>query len=178
MIIFKASMERSFRINHQAPKQYFNFQLHNPFFSVESSSSPSSRAFLLCLYNCLWVESSFPQVWSTSYVIPIPKPGKDPCSAENQLPISLTCHTRKLMEKRVAMRLFLTLMSLHTFSNLQFGFLRLDHDIRKAFFNSNMVLAIFFYLEKAYDTTWRNGVLIKLHSLGLLGLLSSFSVRS
>ena len=119
----------------------------------------TASAFLLTLYNQIWVEGVFPPVWLTAYAVPIPKPGKDPSVADNQRPISLTCHTCKLMEKMVAFRLLPTQESLHAFSDHQFGFrthrstqeplLWLDHGIGEAFSSNNMVLAVFFDLEKA-----------------------------
>src|SRR5678815_1306876 len=145
---------------------------------------PSASAFLLDLYNRIWIESSFPSIWTTAFVIPIPKPGKDLKLADNRRPISLTCHTCKLMEKMVSGRFLPVLESRQAFSNFQFGFrknrstadplLKLDHDIREAFSTGGMVLGVFFDLEKAYDTTWRTGILLKLHSLGFRGQLPLF----
>ena len=37
-----------------------------------------------------------------------------------------------------------------------------------------MKLLCFFYLEKAYDTTWRYGILNDIHKLGLRGRLPTF----
>ena len=48
--------------------------------------------------------------------------------------------------------------------------IRLETFIRDAFVNKEHVVAVFFYLEKAYDTTWRYGILKDLHDLGLKGL--------
>ena len=36
------------------------------------------------------------------------------------------------------------------------------------------IWSIFFYLEKAYDTTWRHGVLLDLYKMGLRDCLSMF----
>ena len=36
------------------------------------------------------------------------------------------------------------------------------------------VVAVFFDLEKAYDTTWRYGILKDIHKLGLRGRLPTF----
>ena len=36
------------------------------------------------------------------------------------------------------------------------------------------MIAIFFYLEKAYDTTWKFGILSDLHELGFRGYLPTF----
>ena len=61
------------------------------------------------------------------------------------------------------------------FISLQFGLrrfrltadplLRLEHDISATFKSSKFVLAVFFDLQKAYDTSWKRGVLRKLLSL-------------
>ena len=40
---------------------------------------------------------------------------------------------------------------------------RLESFIRDAFPNKQEVVSIFFYLEKAYDTTWKYGILRDLH---------------
>ena len=52
--------------------------------------------------------------------------------------------------------------------------LRLKHDISAAFENGKFVLAVFLDLLKAYDTTWKRGVLRKLLSLGFCGHLLIF----
>ena len=39
--------------------------------------------------------------------------------------------------------------------------------IRDAFIKKEYVVAVFFDLQKAYDTTWRYGILKDIHKLGL-----------
>ena len=46
--------------------------------------------------------------------------------------------------------------------------------IRDAFIKREHVLAIFFDLEKTYDTTWRYGILKDLYNFGLEGRLPNF----
>ena len=46
--------------------------------------------------------------------------------------------------------------------------------IRDAFIKKEHVVAVFFDLEKAYDTTWRYGILKDIHKLGLRGRLPTF----
>ena len=75
-----------------------------------------------------------------------------------------------------AERLVWVLEDIQGLSPHQFGFrlffftadflLRLEHDISAAFENGEFVLAVFFDLQKANDTTW------KLLSLGFCGYLS------
>lgn len=45
----------------------------------------------------------------------------------------------------------------------------------REFFRGHHVGAIFFDIEKAYDTTWQHGLLLKLHSLGIRGNMGEFS---
>ena len=52
--------------------------------------------------------------------------------------------------------------------------LRLEHDISAALENGKFVLAVFFDLQKAYDTTWKCGILRKLPFLGFCGHLPLF----
>ena len=52
--------------------------------------------------------------------------------------------------------------------------IRLETFIRNAFIKKEHVVAIFFDLEKAYDTTWRYGILKDLHDSGLKRRLPSF----
>ena len=48
---------------------------------------------------------------------------------------------------------------------------RLETFIRDAFIKREHVVAVFFDLEKAYDTTWRYGILKDLHNFGMKGRL-------
>ena len=51
---------------------------------------------------------------------------------------------------------------------------RLETFIRDAFIKKEHVVAVFFDLEKAYDNTWRYGILKDIHKLGLRGRLPTF----
>lgn len=51
---------------------------------------------------------------------------------------------------------------------------RLETYIREAFARSHHVYAIFFDMEKAYDTAWRGGMLQAMHVAGLKGNLPLF----
>ena len=51
---------------------------------------------------------------------------------------------------------------------------RLETFIRDAFIKKEHVVAVFFDLEKAYDTTWRYGILKDIHKLSLRGRLPTF----
>ena len=51
---------------------------------------------------------------------------------------------------------------------------RLESYIREAFVRREHVVSVFFDLEKAYDTTWKYGILRDLHVAGLRGRLPDF----
>ncbi len=87
-------------------------------------------------------------------------------------------------ERMVNFRLMWHLESKNLITPCQFGFRRarstadplthLDTYIKSAFARRKPVLAVFFDLEKAYDTTWRYHILQQLLSLGLKGNMAVF----
>ena len=72
----------------------------------------------------------------------------------------------------------------HSFTEFQSGFrhqrstndhlVRLETFIREAFIMNEHLVAVFFDLEKAYDTTWKYGIMNDLHEIGLKGRLPIF----
>ena len=72
-------------------------------------------------------------------------------------------------------------------SSVQFGFrknrstlyplLRLSNQIQQGFANQWETIGVFFDLEKAYDTTWRHGVIKQLQNMEVKGNMTRF-VRS
>ena len=52
--------------------------------------------------------------------------------------------------------------------------IRLETFIRDAFIQNQHQVAVFFDLQKAYDTTWKHGILKDLHDVGLHGNLPIF----
>ena len=72
-------------------------------------------------------------------------------------------------------------------TNMQTGFrkrgtidhlIRLETFIREAFIRKQHLTAVFFDLEKAYDTKWNYGILRDLYNLGLRGRLPMFIKNS
>ena len=51
---------------------------------------------------------------------------------------------------------------------------RLENFIRDAFVKKEHLVSVFFDLEKAYDTTWKYGIMNDLGDLGLKGRLPTF----
>lgn len=153
-------------------------------YSMIKHSHPSLKRIILLLYNKVFSEQTFPSRWRTAIVIPIPKPNKDHKKTENYRPISLTSTLCKLMEKIINARLMWILESEGHINQIQSGFrknrsttdhiVQLETHIREAQNNRLHTIAIFFDLQKAYDTAWRYGLLKVLHSFGLRGLLPVF----
>ena len=139
---------------------------------------------LLHIFNDIWATGVFPDSWRLATVIPIPKPGKDHAEPTNYRPIALTSCLCKTLERMINKRLVWYLESNDLISPIQSGFrserstndhlIRLETFIRDAFVNREHVVSTFFDLEKAYDTTWRYGILKDLHDLGLKGRLPLF----
>jgi ribonuclease HI len=144
----------------------------------------SCRVTLLNIFNAIWDYGAFPTSWKTALVIPIPKPNKDHSDPINYRPIALTSCLCKTMERMVNCRLVWFLESNEILTEYQCGFRSqrstLDHlvafetYIRDAFIIKEHVVAIFFDLEKAYDTTWKYGIMKDLHDMGLRGKLPHF----
>ena len=146
------------------------------------------RISLQTLFNRTWEQGTFPESWTKATIIPIPKPNKDHTNPTNYRPIALTSCLCKTMERMINNRLNFYLESNKIISEHQSGFpknrsttvkfVRLESYIRNAFVKKQHVVNIFFYLEKAYDTTWKHGILKDIHKIGLKGNLPKFISNS
>ena len=153
-------------------------------FDIIKNLAPLAKTYLLQFYNHLWVNQIFPKVWKHAVVIPISKPGKDPSNPNNYRPISLTSCLCKLMEKMVNNRLNWVLRKNKVLSPTQCGsqaerstldsLSHLENHIRRGFERKQITVAIFFDIQKAYDTTWRYLILKSLHHNGFRGHLLIF----
>ena len=144
----------------------------------------SSLEVLLDIYNHIWETGNFPDLWREATIIPIPKAGKDTTIPTNYRPISLTSCLCKTMERMINTRLVWFLEKNNIITRNQSGFrhgrstidqlTRLETKIRDAFINKQHMVTVFFDLEKAYDTTWKHGIMEDLHNMGLRGRMPSF----
>ncbi|GBO10489.1 hypothetical protein AVEN_44171-1 [Araneus ventricosus] len=74
-------------------------------YSMLQHLSEHSLLNILYMFNCIWKEHVFPDCWKHTFIIPIPKPGKDPQDPLNYRPIALTSCMCKLFERIVNVRL-------------------------------------------------------------------------
>ena len=139
---------------------------------------------LLHVFNHIWETGDFPSCWHNATIVPIPKPGKDHTDPSNYRPIALTSCVCKTMERMINDRLVWYLETNKLLTDIQCGFrkqrsttdhlVRLESFIRDAFINKQHAVSIFFDLEKAYDTTWKHGILKDLFDFGLRGRMPHF----
>uniref|UniRef100_A0A1Y1KMZ0 Reverse transcriptase domain-containing protein n=1 Tax=Photinus pyralis TaxID=7054 RepID=A0A1Y1KMZ0_PHOPY len=108
--------------------------------------------------------------------------------ASSYRPISLTSCIAKVFERMVSYRLMWLLEKEERFTSCQAGYRRhrstadhlvyLQNKILETFSRRHHAVAVFFDVEKAFDMTWRHGVLQTLYNWGLKGnlpkLISSF----
>ena len=132
-----------------------------------------SKLFTLCLRNGLWL-------WNESKVIFLKKDGKASYSkAGAYRPISISPYIGKLFERILAQRLEEYLRKVGILDENQEGFTKgkntirylhrltagIKGDIRKKL----TVLCLFIDFEKAFDSVWKKGLVIKLWKAGVHG---------
>jgi potassium voltage-gated channel Eag-related subfamily H protein 8 len=125
-----------------------------------------------------------PSIWKLANGIPTPKPGKNHSEPSNYRPIALTSCVCETIERMINSRIAWFLESNGLLSNIQYIFrqgrstvdylVRFEAFIRDAVAKKEHAVPIIFYLEKAYDTTWKYGILKDLFDMGLIGKLSTF----
>ena len=143
-----------------------------------------AKLFLLKVINKVWETGILPRSWKISIIIPVQKPHKDPLQPSSYRPIALTSCVCKLMEKMINTRLVWHLESKNLLSPNQFGFrknrstldplLKLSNQIQQGFATGCQTIGVFFDMEKAYDTTWRHGVLKQFNRMGIKGNMMRF----
>ncbi|GFY26334.1 putative RNA-directed DNA polymerase from transposon X-element [Trichonephila clavipes] len=117
----------------------------------------------------VWKERCFPSSWREAIAIPILKPGKVATDPLSYRPIALTSCFCTTFERMINTRLVYVLEKEKCISPLQSGFRKcrstldnlvfLESQIRDAFVKRNHLVSLFFDIEKAYDRTWRYGIL-------------------
>lgn len=140
---------------------------------------PNTQDAILFLFNKIWQAGRLPKSWKESIVVGILKEGKDTSLPSSYRPIALTSCLCKLFEKMINRRLIYFLEHNGILDSSQAGFrsgrcttdalVAFESYVRDAFVHKQHCITIFFDLEKAYDTTWRYGILLDLCSFGVCG---------
>ena len=144
----------------------------------------NAKAHLLKIFNKFFRLSFYPREWSHAIVVPILKQGKDPTSKLSYRPIALTSCLGKLFERMLNERLLAYLDIKSCLSNVQCGgrkgrsttdhLVRLERVVQETFASKEHFVSIFFDLEKAFDMTWKFGILKDLYNFGLRGNLPKY----
>ena len=127
----------------------------------------------------------YPEQWSKEIKLPFLKPGKDPNLPSNYRPISLTSCICKLFKRMANHRLMWFLEKNNILCPEQSGFRKhrstidtltqLTCRIVKGFKEKKHTVAVFFDLEKAYNTVWRPEILNYMNGMDLRGNLPAFA---
>ena len=143
-----------------------------------------TKNHLLRIFNRIWTTGNIPNQWKIANVIPIPKPGKDPTNPQNYRPIALTSVLCKTMERIVNLRLLEFLESRYILDKYQCGgrrgrstidhLVRFETLVRNSFVLGNHTIAVSFDMQKAYDMTWKMGIVRDLQDCGLRGRMLGF----
>ena len=135
---------------------------------------------VLRLFQMSWETAKVPVKWKEAEVKFLRKNGKksyhDPGSYR---PISLTSYLCKCLERIVTSRLYGFAEHFKLLDKEQEGFrkfrgtqdalLRLTQDIFNGFNSNEHTAALFIDIEKAYDSVWRDGLMVKLKEKGITG---------
>ena len=144
---------------------------------------------LCSLYQRCWEQGILPGVWKQENKIFIPKADKQNYNIEKAYrALSLSSIVGKLYERIVCNRLVSVLHELDLIDPDQYAYskgkdlnqalLQLTLDVFQGFKQGKYTGAIMIDFEGAYDAVWRQGVIYKVHKLGIrgrmLGYLNSF----
>jgi ribonuclease HI len=132
---------------------------------------------LLCIFNASLHSGEIPQMWRNAVIVPVLKAGKPPSQRASFRPISLTSCVMKVMERMLSDRLYDLAETNHWFSDQQAGFrkargvedqiLRITQRISDGFQLEEKSILVLLDFSKAYDTIWRQRLLLSLSNQGV-----------
>ncbi|MGL4677181.1 MAG: reverse transcriptase domain-containing protein, partial [Brevinema sp.] len=156
----------------------------NIIYEMMKELNPSGKVFLLNMFNRIFESGVLPKSWKTAIIIPILKKQKEPTNIKNYRPIALTSCVCKLMEKIINTRLTWYLEINNILSPDQYGLrkqrsttdslFRLTNEIQKGFTTNMQTIAVFFDIEKAYDTVDHQMLLNNIKNIGIQGKMLLF----
>ena len=147
----------------------------------------SAITLLLDIYNRVWVDGNILNKWKSAILLPFQKPGKSSNRPDSYRPTVLTSNACKVHEKIINTRLVHYLDSNDLISPQRYGFRRsrsmeevlvaLETAILYAFASHKQLFAMFYDLEKAYNTAWRRDIqhiLQQIYNFGIRGKMARF----
>jgi len=136
---------------------------------------PKALELMLKIFNRIFVEGSWPITWKNGTIIPITKQEKNKFKPEGYRPITLLNTMCKLLEKVINRRLTWFLEKNNLLSNQQSGFrknrstidnlFQINHEVNQTFLDKQVMGLVNLDIAKAYDSTWRHNILIKLNQI-------------
>ena len=152
-----------------------NYQMHPKMLHSfgDRAIKLTQRLFNLSVAKSKWV-------WNQAEVIFLKKEGKETYAAPGSYrPISITSYIGKLLEKIIAARLGKFLSQKGHYDPNQEGFTaerntvrylnRLNLEIKSDLLDKKTVIALFVDMEKAFDSVWKRGLIVKLSNLNIKG---------
>ena len=140
------------------------------------STSHSIAPAITKLFNMSIASGKLPKDWKSSLVVPIPKKG-DHSDPSNYRPISLLPVLSKVLERHMSNLLYDHLLEHAPISTKQWGFLpgrsttdavlSATHDWHQTLDSGSEVCAIFFDLQKAFDSVPHRSLIAKLRQLNI-----------
>lgn len=146
-------------------------------YTMIKNLTPPLNQCLLRLYNRILCERSFPSSWGEAEVIPVLKKRKDKMCGKSYRPISLTSC---LMQGDREWFIEKNNLVIKQQSGCRKGHSCWDHiailetEIQEAFRKRKYLVATFLDLEKAFNTTWRRGILKTIYEWGVRGRILNF----
>jgi hypothetical protein len=135
------------------------------------------------IFNLSIEQGIFPERAKVALLVPIHKKG-DTRDVSNYRPISLLTALSKVLEKLMTVRLVGFLEAFNILSENQYGFrrgkstegaiLRLTHFVSHNLDDGDKCVGVFMDLAKAFDTVPHDGLLRKLHRVGVRGKLNEW----
>ena len=137
------------------------------------------------LFSMSFATGNIPLEWKKADVKFLRKSGKKNYnSASAYRPISLTSCLGKCLERILTVRLNgfiehnkiidLEQEGFRKFHSTTHALLRMIQDVFNGFNRKESTLAAFIDMEKAFDSVWRDGLLVKMHKLGIRGKIWSW----
>ena len=134
---------------------------------------------LLDIFNETWQEGTLPQIWREATMIPIHKKGKAKTEATSYRPIGMASSIVKVLERIINTRLKWFIESEKVLTSEKASFREhhctedqtsyLVQEIEDGFPHKKHTFTVWIDLQKAFDTVWTDGLLLKLKKCNIAG---------